>query len=76
MAFLIASATLMPNLEISILVAHIRLKWMAVAVLIINLISIPDGNAGGILAHFGGALFGFGYVRILKNTGYDLCAPS
>ncbi|WP_423736296.1 rhomboid family intramembrane serine protease [Chitinophaga caseinilytica] len=75
MAFLIASATLMPNLEISILVAHVRLKWLAIAVLVLNLISIPDGNAGGILAHFGGALFGFGYVRILKSTGTDLCAP-
>lgn len=75
MAFLIASATLMPNLEVSILVAHVRLKWIAIAVLVINLISIPDGNAGGILAHFGGALFGYAYIRILKSTGHDLCAP-
>ncbi|WP_298715157.1 rhomboid family intramembrane serine protease [Chitinophaga sp.] len=75
MAFLIASATLMPNMEISILVAHFKLKWLAIGVLVLNLISIPDGNVGGILAHLGGALFGFAYVRILKSTGTDLCAP-
>lgn len=75
MAFLIASATLMPNMEIGILVGHVKLKWLAVAVLVINLITVPEGNVGGILAHFGGALFGFGYIRILKSSGTDLCAP-
>lgn len=74
-AYLVACATLMPNLEINILLGNIRLKWIATALIVLNIISIPQGNVGGILAHLGGALFGFSYVRILKNNGTDLCAP-
>ncbi|MGX5817623.1 rhomboid family intramembrane serine protease [Chitinophaga lutea] len=76
MTFLLASATLMPNLELGMLfLGHVKLKWLAVGVLIIDLIVIPQGNFGGILAHLGGSLLGFSYVRILKGSGTDLCAP-
>lgn len=76
MCFLVASATLMPNVEISLLfLGHIRLKWVAIGVIIIDIIAIPGGNVGGILAHLGGAAFGYAYVRILQNNGTDLCAP-
>lgn len=76
MCFLVASATLMPNVEIGLLfLGHIRLKWVAMGVIVIDLIAIPGGNVGGILAHLGGAAFGYAYVRILQNNGTDLCAP-
>lgn len=76
MCFLVASATLMPNLEIGLLfLGTIRLKWVALGVVLIDVILIPMGNVGGILAHLGGAGFGYAYVRILQNNGTDLCAP-
>ena len=34
---------------------------------IIDLLSIPKGNAGGHIAHLGGALFGVIYALALKN---------
>ncbi len=76
MCFLVASATLMPNLEIGLLfLGTIKLKWVAVGVIVIDIIAIPLGNVGGILAHLGGAAFGYVYVRTLQNNGTDLCAP-
>lgn len=75
MCFLVASATLMPNVEIGLLfLGSIKLKWVAIGVIVIDIIAIPQGNTGGILAHLGGATFGYAYVRILQS-GTDLCAP-
>lgn len=75
MAFLVASATLMPNVEIGLLfLGSIKLKWLAVGVVAIDIITIPQGNVGGILSHLGGAAFGYTYVRVLQN-GTDLCVP-
>lgn len=76
MCFLVASATLMPNVEIGMLfLGSIKLKWVALGVIVIDIIAIPMGNVGGILAHLGGAAFGYVYVRTLQNNGTDLCAP-
>lgn len=75
MCLLVACATLVPNYEIGLLfLGTIRLKWLALAILALNLIAIPDGNWGGIIAHMGGALLGFFYIRI-RQSGTDLCLP-
>jgi membrane associated rhomboid family serine protease len=75
MTFLVASSTLLPNLEIALFgIFNIRLKWLALGLVVIDLFSLPDGNLGGLISHLGGAAFGFAYIRILKN-GTDLCAP-
>ena len=75
MCFLVASATLMPDVEIGLLfLGSIKLKWVAVGVIVIDIILIPQGNVGGILAHLGGAAFGYIYVLTLRS-GTDLCAP-
>jgi hypothetical protein len=41
---------------------------------VIDLISIPNPNTGGHIAHLGGALLGFFYIRQLQ-LGNDLAAP-
>ena len=76
MCLLVGCATLMPNYEIGLLLlGSIRLKWLAIAIIALDLISIPSqGNLGGIIAHVGGAALGFVYIRLLKN-GTDLCQP-
>ncbi|CAL1516848.1 rhomboid family intramembrane serine protease [Chitinophaga sp. MM2321] len=75
MCILVATATLMPNYEIGLLfLGSVKLKWLALALIVLGLISIPDGNLGGIISHMGGALLGFFYIRILQN-GTDLCKP-
>lgn len=75
MAILIACATKLPNYEIGLLfIGSVRLKWLAIAVIILDLISLTQGNVGGIVAHMGGAVFGFIYIQFLNN-GTDLCHP-
>lgn len=75
MAILIACATKLPNYEIGLLlIGTIRLKWLAIIVIILDLVSLTQGNIGGITAHMGGALFGFIYIQLLNN-GTDLGQP-
>ena len=64
MAVLFASATYAPNLRMALFgIIQIRLVWLAVVFLVLDLISITNGNAGGHIAHIGGALFGFLFAR-------------
>ena len=75
MCILVACATLMPNYEIGLLfLGNVKLKWLALGLIALGIVSIPRGNLGGIISHMGGALFGFFYIRILQN-GTDLCKP-
>lgn len=74
LAILIASATHVPNYPIRIFLNNtIKLKYIAIAAIIIDILSIPNGNAGGHIAHLGGALYGYTYISLQKrniNTGY------
>lgn len=74
-AILVACATKIPNYEVGLMfIGPVRLKWLALAVVVLDVISIGKGNEGGIIAHLGGALFGFLYIKMLDN-GTDLCQP-
>jgi membrane associated rhomboid family serine protease len=67
-AVMVATATLVPNYSIPLLfIGPVKLKYIAVFSIIIYLISIPEGNAGGNIAHLGGALMGFIYTRSLQK---------
>lgn len=68
LAIFIAIATYMPNYELPlILLGRIKLKYIAVFFVVIDLLSIDKGNSGGHLAHLGGALWGFAYIGLLKG---------
>ena len=70
-AVFVAIATYMPNFQLPlILLGRVRLKYIAIVFVVIDLISIDKGNSGGHIAHLGGALWGFLYVVLLKS-GYD-----
>lgn len=72
MAVMTALATLVPNYEIRLLfIGNLKLKYLLVAYIILDLIGTTKGNAGGSLAHLGGAFFGFVYIKLLQN-GYDM----
>jgi membrane associated rhomboid family serine protease len=71
-AVLVAIATLIPDYSIHLLLfGPVRLKYIALFLTLLYLISIPDGNAGGNISHLGGALFGFVYTKSLR-AGHDL----
>ncbi|MEJ7557506.1 MAG: rhomboid family intramembrane serine protease [Pedobacter sp.] len=68
MAIVVATATLVPNFSISLLLfGEVKLKYLAVAYVVLDLIGSSSANAGGSFAHLGGALFGFTYIRMLQN---------
>ena len=68
MAVLIAAATYVPNFTVQLIFfGNVKLKYIALIYVVIDLVSIPQGNAGGHIAHLGGALFGFLYVQQLQK---------
>jgi membrane associated rhomboid family serine protease len=49
----------------------VKLKYIALITVLIDILSIKSGNAGGHLAHLGGAFFGFLYAGQLRR-GKDI----
>ncbi|UGU16718.1 rhomboid family intramembrane serine protease [Sinomicrobium kalidii] len=72
MAILIFICTYMPNQEVRLFfLFNIKLWYIGVFVVLIDLVQIPMSNAGGHLAHLGGALLGYIYARKLSE-GRDI----
>lgn len=73
-AVMVGIATLLPDYTVHLLlIGAVRLKFVAAFSVVLYFISIPMGNAGGHIAHLGGALAGFFIIRQLQN-GRDLTA--
>jgi len=67
-AIVIAVSVYAPNHTIYLLFfGAVKLKYIALATILIDVISIASTNAGGHLAHLGGALFGYFYIMQLKK---------
>jgi len=74
MAIFIFMSTYSPDLEIRLILFNVKLRYLGIAFLLLDVVQIPYGNAGGHLAHLGGAILGFYYVKQLKN-GKDIGKP-
>ncbi len=71
-AVMVGIATLLPEYTVNlILIGPVKLKYVALISILIYFISIPLGNAGGQIAHLGGALFGYLMIKQLKK-GNDI----
>jgi hypothetical protein len=74
MAILFATAFYRKGLEINlILFGRIRLLYIALFFLLVDLVSIERSNPGGHVAHIGGALMGIGFAQAALG-GWDLTA--
>ena len=71
MAVLIFSCTYMPTQEVPLLFFNVKLMYIGIALVIVDVLQIPTGNAGGHLAHIGGAALGYIYAQQLQN-GKDI----
>jgi membrane associated rhomboid family serine protease len=72
MAILFATMTYQPFMDIRLaLLGSVKLWHIAILYLVVDLIQLPLENTGGHLAHLGGALFGFVWIKFLQN-GTDL----
>ncbi len=69
-AIMIFIATYTPNTVARILMFKIKLWQIGLFVVLLNLIFLPSsGNAGGLIAHLGGALFGYIYaIQLAKGS--------
>src|SRR5690606_23228832 len=69
-AIMISIATYTPNTQFQIFTFTIRLWQIALFLFLFDLIRIPSsGNAGGLMAHVGGGIFGYVYaVQLAKGN--------
>ncbi len=73
-AILVAAAMRAPNMQMRLLLlGNVKLKWIAVVVVGMSLFSMASINAGGEMAHLGGALAGYIFV-VSTQKGKDVTA--
>ena len=73
MGIVAAAGMTAPDYQMRLLLfGDVKLKYIVFGLLVIYLVSLASlDNAGGQMAHFGGAAFGFFYVHMLRQ-GHDL----
>ena len=71
-AIVLATAVYVPNYTVYVMfLGQVRIKWIAVFCVISDLAMLESGNAGGHIAHIGGAIFGACYTLALRR-GTDI----
>ncbi len=71
-AIILFIATYSPNTEIRIFFFNLKIWHIALVLVLIDLLGLPSsGNAGGSIAHLGGAAFGYIYAKQLAK-GKDI----
>lgn len=74
-AIVVAAATLTPNTTFRLLLlGPVKIKYIAIFYVLVAFANTAGSNAGGELAHLGGAALGFVYIIQLRN-GRDLGVP-
>jgi membrane associated rhomboid family serine protease len=72
MAIIVAAAMKAPNMQLSMMIiGNIKLKYIALFVVLTSFFGITSSNAGGEIAHLGGALLGYIFIVSLRN-GNDI----
>ena len=75
LAAVVASATLIPDYKFHLVfIGPVKIIYIAAFYVLISLIGSVQGNAGGNIAHLGGAFAGFIFIYLLKR-GIDLGKP-
>lgn len=71
-AIVVAISFYVPNYKIYLMfIGPVRIIYIALASLLLDVLMIDSNNSGGHLAHLGGALWGFYFIFMLKK-GSDL----
>lgn len=74
-AIVFAAVAFAPNLSLHLfLIGPIRLKYIGAALILMDIIGMAGSNAGGHIAHLGGALFGYLFIYF-QNQKVDLTKP-
>lgn len=77
MSVLFSAVAYTPDYSIRLfLIGQIKLKYLAMIFVLIDLFSITGGNAGGHIAHLGGAVFGLAFGFFLRSKfSFRIKAP-
>ncbi|GAB2987171.1 rhomboid family intramembrane serine protease [Mucilaginibacter puniceus] len=68
MAIIVGAATIVPNYTIPLMfIGPVKLKWLVLFYVVIDFLGVTGPNAGGQIAHLGGAFFGFMYVKQIQK---------
>jgi membrane associated rhomboid family serine protease len=74
-AIVTATAIRHPDYRVGLLfLGDISLKWLAIITIAIDFLSIGGSNAGGHIAHIGGAIIGAVYA-VSQKKGHDITKP-
>jgi len=70
---LIFACSYKPNTRVNLIFFDVKLKYLGLFYVLLSLIQIPFSNAGGNIAHLGGAFYGFYYAKNfnLSNSPFD-----
>lgn len=69
LAIIAASAFGAPNMEIQLMfIGRVKLIYVGLAAILIDLYSMTSSNAGGHIAHLGGALAGYLFIVLLRKN--------
>lgn len=72
MAIVIAISAIVPDYSLNLLFfGPVKLKYIAIITIVIDVISIPYSNAGGYISHIGGAVWGYVFAMQYKK-GHDI----
>ncbi|NDK55105.1 rhomboid family protein [Pontibacter fetidus] len=75
LAIVVAAATLLPNYTFNLLlIGPVRIKYIALFLVILSISGAVGDNAGGNIAHLGGALMGWLFIKQLQR-GNDMGRP-
>lgn len=75
MAVVLATATTNPKGQMQLLfIGRVELQYIALVLVILDVLTIPNTNPGGHIAHLGGALMGWFFIAQLRR-GADLAKP-
>lgn len=75
LAIVVATAVYAPDYKIGLLfIGQISLKWVALVTVMIDLFGVDSLNAGGHIAHIGGAVVGALFGMMMRR-GHDITAP-
>lgn len=75
LAIVVAAATLLPNYSFNlILIGPVKIKYIAAFLVLLSISGAIGSNAGGNIAHLGGALIGWLFIKQLQR-GNDMGRP-
>jgi len=74
-SIVVGAATFMPNYTLMLLfIGPVRIKYIAIFYVLLSFLQSAGANAGGEIAHLGGAVMGFIYIKQLQK-GNDWGTP-